>query len=65
MIEELLLGSVRPHILNYAAEGDLYRQWMIEELRRHGYRLSPGTICPVLHALERLGYLRSVRKPVG
>jgi PadR family transcriptional regulator PadR len=62
---ELLLGFVRLHILHHAAEGDLYGQWMIEELGRHGYRLSPGTIYPMLHALERLGYLRSVRKSVG
>jgi hypothetical protein len=32
---------------------------MIEELRRHGYRISPGTLYPMLHALERKGYLRS------
>jgi DNA-binding PadR family transcriptional regulator len=28
---------------------------MIEELRRHGYRISPGTLYPMLHALERKG----------
>ena len=63
--QELLLGFVRLHILHHAAEGDLYGQWMIEELGRHGYRLSPGTIYPMLHALERLGYLRSVRRRSG
>lgn len=62
---DLLLGFVRLHILHHAAEGDLYGQWMIEELGRHGYRLSPGTIYPMLHAMERQGYLRSVRKPGG
>ncbi|MFI4998996.1 MAG: PadR family transcriptional regulator [Reyranellales bacterium] len=62
---ELLSGFVRLHILHHAAEGDLYGQWMIEELSRHGYRMSPGTIYPMLHALERLGYLRSRRKPAG
>jgi len=34
---ELLSGLVRLHILHHAAEGDLYGQWMIEELKRHGY----------------------------
>ncbi len=62
---ELLLGFVRLHILHHAAEGDLYGQWMIEELGRHGYRLSPGTLYPMLHALERQGYLRSRKVPAG
>jgi DNA-binding PadR family transcriptional regulator len=47
------------HILHHAAEGEFYGQWMIHELARHGYRLSPGTLYPMLHALERRGYLKS------
>ena len=31
----------------------------MEELGRHGYRLSAGTMYPVLHGLERKGLLRS------
>lgn len=57
--QEFLAGFIRLHILHHAAEGDLYGNWMIEELARHGYRLSPGTLYPMLHALERKGYLRS------
>jgi PadR family transcriptional regulator PadR len=30
---------------------------MIDELARHGYKLSPGTLYPMLHAMERSGYL--------
>jgi DNA-binding PadR family transcriptional regulator len=56
---ELLSGFIRLHILHHAAEGDLYGQWMIEELARHGYRLSPGTLYPLLHGLEKKGYLVS------
>lgn len=37
---------------------------MIQELGRHGYRLSAGTLYPVLHGLERRGYLRSTREHV-
>lgn len=55
--QELLSGLVRLHILHHAVEGDVYGQWMIEELARHGYRLSPGTLYPMLHAMERKGYL--------
>lgn len=63
--QELLSGFIRLHILHHAAEGDLYGQWMIEELARHGYKLSPGTLYPMLHALERKGYLTSRIEPAG
>lgn len=56
---ELLTGFVRLHILHHAAESELYGLWMIEELARHGYRLSPGTLYPLLHGLEKKGYLVS------
>jgi PadR family transcriptional regulator, regulatory protein PadR len=32
---------------------------MIDELGRHGYRLSAGTLYPILHGMERQGLLRS------
>ena len=35
---------------------------MIEELARHGYRLSPGTLYPLLDGLEKKGLLRSSRR---
>jgi PadR family transcriptional regulator, regulatory protein PadR len=63
--QELLSGLVRLHVLHHAAEGDLYGNWMIEELARHGYRISPGTLYPMLHALERKGYLTSRTERAG
>jgi PadR family transcriptional regulator len=63
--QELLAGFVRLHILHHAVEGDVYGQWIIEELARHGYRLSPGTLYPMLHGMERKGYLRSRQKRAG
>jgi PadR family transcriptional regulator PadR len=63
--QELFAGLIRLHILYHAAKGDLYGQWMIEELARHGYKVSPGTLYPMLHALERKGYLRSTQKRSG
>ena len=57
--QELVSGLIRLHILHHAVEGEVYGQWMIEELARHGYRISPGTLYPMLHALERKGYLKS------
>ena len=56
---DLLSGFVRVHVLHHAAEGEIYGQWMIEELARHGYRLSPGTLYPLLHGMEKKGYLVS------
>ena len=56
---DLLSGFVRIHILHHAAEGEVYGQWLIEELARHGYRISPGTLYPMLQAMEERGYLAS------
>jgi PadR family transcriptional regulator PadR len=63
--QELLSDLVRLHILHHAVEGELYGQWMIEELGRHGYKISPGTLYPMLHALERKGLLKSRMHGVG
>jgi DNA-binding PadR family transcriptional regulator len=38
---------------------------MLEELGRHGYRISPGTLYPILHRLEKKGYLRSRERRDG
>ena len=56
---EFFLGFVQLHILHHAAQGPVYGLALIRELERHGYALSPGTLYPMLHALERAGYLSS------
>src|SRR6266550_3757327 len=55
----LYTGLIRLHILHHSAEGPIFGQAMIDELARHGYRLSAGTLYPILHGMERQGYLRS------
>lgn len=55
----LYTGLIRLHILHHAAEGQVFGQAMIDELGRHGYRLSAGTLYPILHGMERHGYLKS------
>jgi PadR family transcriptional regulator PadR len=55
----LYAGLIRLHLLHHAAEGPIFGQAMIDELGRHGYRLSAGTLYPVLHGMEQQGYLRS------
>jgi PadR family transcriptional regulator, regulatory protein PadR len=52
-------GLIRIHILYHACEEPIFGLGMIEELQRHGYRLSAGTLYPLLHGLERKGLLRS------
>lgn len=63
--QDLLVGLIRLHILHHAAEKAVYGQGLIEELARHGYRLSPGTLYPMLHGMEKRGYLQSSREQAG
>ncbi len=65
MLRSLFLGFVKIHILHHASKGPIYGLWIIEELERHGYRLSPGTIYPTLHSMARDGYLRCESKVVN
>jgi DNA-binding PadR family transcriptional regulator len=44
-------GFVRLHILYYADKELICGVAMIGELKQHGYRLSPGTLYPILHGL--------------
>lgn len=45
---EILLSFWKAHVLHHAAEGPVVGQWMLNELRRHGYEVSPGTLYPPL-----------------
>jgi DNA-binding PadR family transcriptional regulator len=64
-VREFLRGAVRLHILHHAAEGEIHGAWMSEELREHGYEISPGTLYPTLHRLEQEGLLVSRREVVS
>ena len=56
---DLYSGLIRLHVLHHAAEGPIFGLGMIEELARHGYRISPGSLYPLLRGLEKKGYLRA------
>jgi PadR family transcriptional regulator, regulatory protein PadR len=57
---EFLLAFWKIHILYHAADGrGVYGQWMLEELHHHGYRLSPGTLYPILARMAQRGWLRA------
>jgi PadR family transcriptional regulator PadR len=62
---EVLLSFWKAHILHHAGEGGVHGQWILAELRRHGYELSPGTLYPLLARMERAGWLRSRRAGSG
>lgn len=54
---KLFLGFIQMHILHHAQKEPIYGVWMMEELREHGYTISPGTLYPILHEMESLGLL--------
>lgn len=62
--QELYIGLVRLHVLHHASEGPIFGLGIIQELGRHGYRLGPGTIYPLLHGMEGRGWLRAQQQLV-
>jgi len=61
VVREFLLAFWKIHILYHAEDGGVYGHWMVEELHRHGYRISPGTLYPMLSRMEKRGWLRAVK----
>jgi PadR family transcriptional regulator PadR len=62
---DLYSGLIRLHVLHHAAIEPVFGLGMVEELARHGYRISPGTLYPLLHGLEKRGYLKSTEHRDG
>jgi len=65
MLRDFFLGFVKVHILHHAACEPVYGLALLHELARHGYKLSAGTLYPILHSLERAGYLSRTHRLVG
>lgn len=65
MIKHFLLGFLPIRILHDAAGEPFYGLGLIEDLGRRGVKLSPGTVYPVLHAMEKEGLLRTSKSVVG
>ncbi|EML3782178.1 helix-turn-helix transcriptional regulator [Enterobacter roggenkampii] len=63
--KDLYGGMIRLHILHHAAKEPVFGLGIIEELRHHGYQLSPGTLYPMLHGMEKKGYLTSRHVQAG
>lgn len=63
---EILVSFWKIHILRHAGEQPVYGQWMLQELRRHGYDISPGSLYPILHRMHGFGWLEQVEnRPEG
>lgn len=63
-MREFKRAAVRLHILHHAADDEVHGAWLTEELKHHGYQVSPGTLYPTLHRLEADGLLTSRRDVV-
>lgn len=63
-MKELFRGAVFLHILHHAAHAPIHGAWMSTELANHGYDISPGTLYPTLHRMERDGLLVSSKSTV-
>lgn len=59
---EILRPLWKVHILFHAQQAPIVGHWMLEELREHGYRVSPGTLYPLLVRMEKIGWLERVNK---
>jgi PadR family transcriptional regulator, regulatory protein PadR len=61
ILREILLAFWKVHILHHAQERPIYGQWLLEELRRHGFQVSPGTLYPLLARMEQDGLLQVLK----
>ena len=57
ILKKLHLGFIQVHVLYHAKKAAFFGSWMIEELYEHGYRISPGTLYPMLHEMATQGLL--------
>ncbi len=57
VLRKLFLGYIQVHILHHAKQEPVFGAWMMEELARHGFEISAGTLYPILHGLTKHGLL--------
>lgn len=64
-INEFFSSFIKIHILHHCLIDEIYGVWMIEELKEHGYQISPGTLYPLLKNLEEKGLILSRTEQSG
>ncbi len=62
VLRKLFHGFIQVHILYHAGKSPVFGSWMIEELKKHGYEISAGTLYPLLHELNQKGLLEKREK---
>jgi len=62
---DFFLGFIKIHILYHAEKEPVYGQEFSNELNRHGYEISFGTLYPIFHKLEEKGLLTSKTENVN
>lgn len=65
ILRKIFLGFIHIHILHHAKKEPFYGSWMIGELKTHGYDISPGTLYPILKAMEQSNLLDKEEIVVG
>lgn len=65
ILRKLFLGFIQIHILYHAKHESIYGTWMMKELKEHGYKISPGTLYPLLNRMEKEGLLHRTEKNVN
>ena len=51
IVRKVFNGFIYIHILHHGNKEPFYGSWMMEELREHGYSVSPGTLYPILRSM--------------
>ncbi len=64
ILRKLFLGFIQIHILHHAKNEPVFGSFMIDELKSHGYDISPGTLYPIFHKLEKAGLLTVERRTI-
>jgi PadR family transcriptional regulator, regulatory protein PadR len=64
-LRDFFLGFIKIHILYHAAKEPIYGLEFSDELKRHGYKISFGTLYPIFHKMEEKGLLISKIKNVN
>ncbi len=65
ILRKLFLAFIQVHILHHAKYEPIYGSWMIDELVRHGYKISAGTLYPILHGMEKDGLILMEKRVVS
>lgn len=65
ILRKIFLGFIHINILHHAKKEPFYGSWMIEELKSHGYDISPGTLYPILKAMEQSDLINKEEIVVG